>query len=364
MKIEYRVEWNHLVVDLLDINPDFFGKKAYAHFSLEVKVQDSSPIHSSRKLWKHEFVIEESQHTFRFENNSEFYHYTWEMIHMYPQIHVRIDDSIFFDTKISKKITKELSRPPKVRNNPKKVLNPKDTFNLLYNLKSISHADKVVVLSLFVVWAIVIAANMLLGIHDQMSPESMTYFYSHYDSDGDSSSPFLNALGINGWIGFTIWLMIKKFLRKYMRFSFKKISWKKRVRDHSYRISHLLKWKSRVDLKNVTLKIVAGNIEKGKYTRGSGTNKRTVSFSNPVRAVQLFSKKYNHIPKETEISDYLKGEVSFLKMYTNLYPELKSTNKHGLFVHWEVQLIHDKLIDQELIGTQDICDYINFLDAK
>lgn len=126
----------------------------------------------------------------------------------------------------------------------------------------------------------------------------------------------------------------------------------------------MLTWKSRVDLNNVTLKIVAANIEKGKYTRGSWTKTRTISFSHPTRAVEIFSKSYDYIPKEVEITEYLKWDVSFIEMYKHLYPELKTTWKHGIMVRWEVQLIHNKLIDQELIGTQDLCGYIKFLNAK
>jgi len=239
----------------------------------------------------------------------------------------------------------------------------KNYYTALFNIKSINYWDRVKVLFFIFVGACIVIANTVIWIHDQLSPESLTYFYSHISSDGDSSSPFIKSLAWSGTLWFWVWVIIRSYLRRYMKFSFKKISWNLWNKEDSYKISDLLGWKSRIDLYNVTLKIVAWNIEKWQYTRWSGTKKRTVSFSHPSRAIVLFSKKYNHIPKNTDLSSYLLWDVSFWDMYRALYPKLKVKSSHGLDVHWEVQLIHDKLVDQELIGTQKICKYSHFLDA-
>ena len=47
----------------------------------------------------------------------------------------------------------------------------------------------------------------------------------------------------------------------------------------------------RVDRHDITVRVVACTLEKGCYTRGSGSNERTVSFSEPVRAVVLYEKE-------------------------------------------------------------------------
>ncbi len=72
-------------------------------------------------------------------------------------------------------------------------------------------------MALLVIGLVVIAINTLIGLHDQAVPEIQTFLYSHYDSDGDSSSPLFKSLVASG----SIWLMIKKQLRKYMKFDLK-----------------------------------------------------------------------------------------------------------------------------------------------
>jgi len=102
-------------------------------------------------------------------------------------------------------------------------------------------------------------------------------------------------------------------------------------------------------------------MEKGQYKRWSWTKTRTVSFTNPVRAISLYDEQINFIPKNTNISEYFKWEVSFEKMYKSLYPEQEISSSHWLKIHWEVQLIHDNFIDQELIWDWSFFRYDHFL---
>jgi hypothetical protein len=94
-------------------------------------------------------------------------------------------------------------------------------------------------------------------------------------------------------------------------------------------------------------------MEKGQYVRGYGSNRRTVSFSHPNRAVLLYSKKIPIIPAGTPIHQYFDEEISFKPMFECLYPRQMAKDSHGLDLVWEVQLIVDDLIDQELIGNND-----------
>ena len=38
-------------------------------------------------------------------------------------------------------------------------------------------------------------------------------------------------------------------------------------------------------------------------------------------------------------------------MFKILYPPNQVSSTHGLFVHWEVQLLLDDFVDQELVGS-------------
>lgn len=105
-------------------------------------------------------------------------------------------------------------------------------------------------MALLVVGLVVIAVNTLIGLHDQAVPEMQTFLYSHYDSDGDSSSPLFKSLVASGSIASgSIWLMIKKQLRKCMKFDLKG-SMGQIDRTSSIPIQQLIFGHSRVELNN------------------------------------------------------------------------------------------------------------------
>ena len=135
----------------------------------------------------------------------------------------------------------------------------------------------------------------------------------------------------------------------------------RRVRaDRTYKLSDFLEVKSRVSLKNVTIKVVACNMEMGKYQRGSGTNTRTVSFSEPVHGVTLHSSTIDHIPARVPLRRVINAEFSFEKMFHTLYPPVPVSDTHGLSTYWEIQVIHPDLIDQEIIPCVKIFRYDDF----
>jgi len=50
----------------------------------------------------------------------------------------------------------------------------------------------------------IILINTYIGWHDQVSPEYATYFYSHINSDGETSSPFFDSLYGSGAAGVAV----------------------------------------------------------------------------------------------------------------------------------------------------------------
>jgi hypothetical protein len=59
------------------------------------------------------------------------------MINIDLIVEVVVDDSIFFDTKVTSKIQQALFIKPQVYSNSKSIIDPKDNFNLKDNLKAI-----------------------------------------------------------------------------------------------------------------------------------------------------------------------------------------------------------------------------------
>ncbi|MCD5380847.1 hypothetical protein LR004_02870 [Candidatus Gracilibacteria bacterium] len=361
--VEHSVENKALKCRIIFANSEMYGKKVNFGIISKVQVIDGSAVNTQKTIFKHTFVVQSSTEDIIVDMSKyKNFSYNGTNINIVLFSELVIDDAIIFDTKITKQIESSLFIKPKVSSNSELIINPKDSFNLIENIKAVSTDSMIKLFGLSLLGGVVILVNMLVGIHDQFTIESQTYLYSHHDSDGDANSPLVDALIGSGALGIFVWRMMKKQLRKYMSFGIRKIKFLG-TRDKKYKIRDIVKGKSRVDLKNIELRIVACNMEKGQYIRGSGSNRRTVSFVEPIRAVSLYSKKIDFIPRNVDVGEYLDGEVSFEKMYKSLYPEQRVSETHGLTVHWEIQLLHKKFIDQELIGDANYFIYKYFLQG-
>ena len=146
------------------------------------------------------------------------------------------------------------------------------------------------------------------------------------------------------------------------RFNFKS-ALKNVNRESAVNVGQLIAGSSRVDLFDATLRVVACNLEKGQYVRGSGSNRRTISFSNPSRAVLLYSKRVPIITEGTPIGTYFNEEFRFEPMFKALYPRQMVSDEHGLDLAWEVQLIVNDFVDQELQGDPNAFLQKEFYEA-
>ena len=334
-------------------DPELIGKKATFTIKRHVQVNDSRPVHDTEEMFKHKFTVRGGKVTVPIPHDvlkDHPFQYDGKEIEIKCFGELVINDKLIRkDTSVQKDLPVEALKKPEVLSNTNELIEPKDIFSFSKNLMAIPTHNKIATLGLLVVGLVVIVVNMLIGYHDQFSPEHATYFYSHFDSDGDGSSPLVKALGGCGAIGAAIWFAIRRQLRKYMTFGLKPIS-KSVTRQSEHAVSDLFYGVSRTDLKDVTLRIVACNMEKGKYVRGSGSNQRTVSFSTPVRGVLLYSKKVTLIPKNHSVENHFRDSMSFEPMFKVLYPPSEVSESHGLFIYWEIQLIHNDFVDQELVG--------------
>ncbi len=353
--MKFNVDKDRKVVEVrIDIlSEDSMGCDATFVLRQRVCVKDSSPVHDSKTLYRHSFHTTDRSLTLTFPiNRFSGFSYAGSQIDIEYEGFLEIDDGIFVDTKVSRAVTHQVLRKPKVRGNTEKLVEPKDRFDLFTNLRAIPAQNQIATLGLLFAGLIVIGVNTIIGVHDEMAPESQVFLYSHRDSDGDSSSPLGKSLAGSGAAGAAIWFAMRRNLRKYMTFEMHRLP--TRIgRTSSVPIQELVYGRSRVDLENVTLRVVACNLEKGQYVRGSGSNRRTVSFSEPVQGVLLYSQHIDKLPGMKPIEKYFPGEVKFKPMFDRLYPEQKVSSTHGLFVYWEVQLLVDKLVDQELVAMTD-----------
>lgn len=347
-----------------------FGKKATVSVKREVFVKDSRPVHETVDLNTFTFTVSASQifsiPAAIMKKASGSFPYSGSKIKIQTFAEVKITTALFFNSttkfSLSNHISGELPKRAKVKNNAKQLIDPKDSFHFFKNLSSIPTENKIATILLLLFGGALIIFNLIIGYHDQMAPEHMTWLYSHYDSDGDKSSPIIKALSGCVTIAAIVWVAMIKQLQKYMAFHFRsRIS--KVNRESTINIGKLVTGRSRVDLIDPVLRVVACNMEKGKYVRGYGSNRRTVSFSHPNRAVLLYSRKIPIIPKGAPIHNYFNEEFSFKPMFQALYPRQMISQSHGLDLVWEVQLIVGDLVDQELIGNRGVFIQKEFYSA-
>ena len=355
-------------IEVKDIS--LFGKKATFSIQREVFVKDSRPVHHKTSLYEIDITISRDNKLkvagSLIKKATGSFPYSGSKIKIQTFAEIKIKKALFFNSttkfSLSNHLSTDLPKRAKVKNNAKELIDPNDSFNFFKNLISIPPENQIATILLIIIGGALIVFNLIIGYHDQMAPEHMTWLYSHYSSDGDKSSPIVKALMGCGAIGAFIWWAMRKQLQKYMAFHFRsRIS--KINRESMINIGKLVTGRSRVDLIDPVLRVVACNMEKGKYIRGHGSNRRTVSFSHPNRAVLLYSRRIPIIPKGAPIHTYFNEEFSFKPMFQALYPRQMIGQSHGLDLVWEVQLIVGDLVDQELIGNRGVFIHKEFYSA-
>lgn len=329
--------------------------------SMSLSLMQSVEVHRSRGVDKRKSVFSKNFKVHKAGEITEYislndisaYHYNGSGISMTTELELcKASSLLSYFTKNTKPVQLGFFQVPANISTAKVMLDPPDTFDLFKNFKVISAENQLYFIGVCILSAFAIVGNTLLGWHDQTSHVGQTIFYSHYNSDGEKQSPFLNALVINGAMAVLSWLWLKSILRTYMTFRIVKKLGEVSKGKH-YFLKRLLSGESKIDLVNCELRVVACNVEHGQYVTGSGKKRRTNSFKTPVKCVPIYKKQLDHIPKETEIADYLYDHICFDDVYEQLAPNCMITSTHGLKLHWEIQLLHPELVDQEIVGSSD-----------
>ncbi|MGQ0800617.1 MAG: hypothetical protein ACT4NL_10970 [Pseudomarimonas sp.] len=341
---------------------DVLQKQATLILQLKARVKDSRPVHDSRVLHQQSLELSAMSMTADIPAGSldRVYSYHGKGLDVLPELRLVIDDGILFDSSVDHACDLPSLTRPKVTHDASEMMDPKDAFNFIANLSAIPYRNRMITLALALVGGVIVIGNMVIGVHDQFVSEAQILFYDHRGSDG-SESPFMKALAGSGAMGAGIWAAIMVQLRKYMTFALKPHTSPQRGKPLAAR--DLIDGVARVDLHDITVKVVACNREAGQYKRGSGTKERTVSFKNATRAVLLYERYIALVPARVPLAMYLEGDIDFEPMFGDLYPPLEVSSTHGLSVAWEVQLLHPKFVDHELEGEVGGLRFADFVDA-
>ena len=355
---------NDYVVCTVTYGPELAGHDALFQVVTEVKVKDSSPVHKETVVYEENFRTGVGTRKFVIPRNKlRVFSYEGSKIEINIHTRVKVDDAVFFDTRVSEEQQIRIGTKPMVNNVAQGLIEPKDIYSFFENLKAIPPHNQLITIAIIVIGGIFALVSLVVGVHDQLvSQDSMTWVFSQYNSDGESQDPIAGGGVISVFSTIGVWLAVRYQLRKYMKFGFNLSSVPaKLLPDKGYKVSSFISGKSRVPLKNISLRIVACNMEKGQYVRGSGSNRRTVSFANPIRGVKLYEKEIDHIPAGIQIRDYFNDEITFTPMFETLYPPCMAGDTHGIDVYWEIQLLHPEFVDQEIRAPTSHFQYEHFL---
>lgn len=277
----------------------------------------------------------------------EYCVYTYKGLHLDVNLHaqLQVNKFVVFDTPVTCDFSHPLagSGPPA---GSAHLVKPKDIFLFWDNWLAVPFHNRVALLLLAAAMAVIGVLNTGIGIHDTIVPERKAILYSSRDSD---DSPLEMVLTVNAFIAGAIWLAMRGHLRKYMTFTAN--ARPVIQRDSKVRVGDLFRGRSRVPLHNSVLRIVACNMEKGQYKRGSGSSERTVTFCEPVRAVVLYEKRVGKIPARHRVEDYFREDVSFTPAFEMLCPPNKVSATHGVEIYWGILLLNSRYVDQEIVGS-------------
>lgn len=73
---------------------------------------------------------------------------------------------------------------------------------------------------------------------------------------------------------------------------------------------NLIEWNTTIAIESLKIKVQWNICESGKYTTGTGTNRRTVTFHKPIQSIVIFEKDYMKLLTNTSIDAILPQNIS------------------------------------------------------
>lgn len=356
-----QIEADHrLVASVAVFDPKWVGRRAQLQIEHVAQVKGrSSPIHARRTLLQQTLHLRagEQQITVRLEPGQ--YAHTGQQLDLRFEAELCVDDGVLFDSTLHAACsTPSYTRAPQA-SCPKVLVEPPDRFSFWANLKAIPLHNRFIVLGLAVVAGLIIAINTVVGIHDQSVAPSQTWFYAQQNSDGEAQSPFLAALITSGILGGLVWFAMRSQLRRYMRLELRR-GGPRIDPDTAWEAARIISGQARVALEGVLLRVVAYNLECGQYSTGSGKDRKTHRFREPIRAVLLWEQRIAHLAAGQPLQSVLEGAVVFAPIFEALLPPCSIGSSHGIALEWELQLIHPEFVDHEIEGATDLVRAADF----
>jgi len=270
---------------------------------------------------------------------------------------------------------------PKLSDSPEALMSPKDDYSLLANLRALPASVGLTFGGLGLALYVLAAVNLAVGLRDQRMAEAPLTGTQRLNltlagrteelervrvapilyGKGPRRVPALDALKISLILCVIGGVILRKQLHRYGDFRLFLLLPPLRPGTR-VEARRLLRGRAQVDLLNVTVRVVAGNLECWRRKPAAG-EKSEKTVRTPVRAVKLYERALPYVPAQTSIGDFLEGDVDFTPMFRALYPPLMVTNESGLDLVWQVHILHPEFVDQALPGPTSNLRFADFLEG-
>ncbi|MPQ77147.1 hypothetical protein [Hydrogenovibrio sp. JE_KL2] len=234
-------------------------------------------------------------------------------------------------------------------------LTPQDKFDFWLNVRKLQPTAK----RLAYLWAglAITLATMLqiIGYHDQFCAPDHTWLFHR----GARSFLFPVVAGIGGSYLFYHFLykLAKTYLRDYLTQI--KIHWPKRVKkDSTLYLKNLLQGKLVSDIDHLQIRVIASNMQHAVIE--GGRSRKRVSY--PCNEVILFDKIFHDIKAGDQLSDIIDidDKLHMKDVFTTCFPNAVYGRFYKMALIWQIQIIHDDLVDHLFNGPSDLFEITDF----
>ena len=166
---------------------------------------------------------------------------------------------------------------------------------------------------------------------------------------GNSPPEFLWALVLIVILG-GIYGVRKQALGKYISLEKSKTSRLQVLPGKTYLLSDVVEGNVEIDIENALFRIVCCNRERFQYLVSYQNSRDWTPRYRDFNGHVIYERKISRIPAGSWLSDHLpkRDVINFDVMFRNLYPQALVSKNYGVSVYWEVQIIHDQLVDLEI----------------
>ena len=139
-----------------------------------------------------------------------------------------------------------------------------------------------------------------------------------------------DMVGVFGmFFGGIMFLYVSSYAYKYLKVTvIKKCPFVKS--DSHCKVKDFVNALAKIDLKNLTVAVIARNYEKGKVKVRRQRTYSKLPFREVVKEVVLYEKKVDVVPNKMQAESYFGEEIDFKKMYNEILPVMEVTPEFGI----------------------------------